>query len=266
MKLTMLGTGNALATKRYNTCFVISDGDRHFMTDGGGGNGIFRQLALGGFDWMELREIFVTHKHIDHLFGIVWMTRMICQFMTHGEYKGEANIYANDEVISILRNAAKTLLPQKESRHVDGSLRLVAVRDGEERIICGHKTVFFDICSSKAKQFGFRMELENGETLACCGDEPYNEACRPYVENSKWLLHEAFCLHSQADIFDPYEKHHSTVMDACRTAARLNVENLLLYHTEDKTGEDRKRLYVEEGSPHFPGRIFVPEDLEAVDL
>ena len=55
MKLTMLGTGNALATKRYNTCFVISDGDRHFMTDGGGGNGIFRQLALGGFDWMELR-------------------------------------------------------------------------------------------------------------------------------------------------------------------------------------------------------------------
>ena len=86
------------------------------------------------------------------------------------------------------------------------------------------------------------------------------------MENSKWLLHEAFCLHSQADIFDPYEKHHSTVMDACRTAARLNVENLLLYHTEDKSGEDRKRLYVEEGRPHFPGRIFVPEDLEAVDL
>ena len=55
-------------------------------------------------------------------------------------------------------------------------------------------------------------------------------------------------------------------MPACRTAARLNVENLLLYHTEDKTGEDRKRLYVEEGRPHFPGRIFVPEDLEAVNL
>ena len=55
-------------------------------------------------------------------------------------------------------------------------------------------------------------------------------------------------------------------MPACRPAVRLNVENLLLYHTEDKTGEDRKRLYVEEGRQHFPGRIFVPEDLEAVDL
>ncbi len=26
------------------------------------------------------------------------------------------------------------------------------------------------------------------------------------------MLHEAFCLYSQADIFDPYEKHHSTVL------------------------------------------------------
>ena len=37
MKLTMLGTGNALVTECYNTCFVLSDGNDHFMVDGGGG-------------------------------------------------------------------------------------------------------------------------------------------------------------------------------------------------------------------------------------
>ena len=36
-------------------------------------------------------------------------------------------------------------------------------------------------------------------------DEPYQERERQYVENSKWLLHEAFCLYSQADIFSPYQ-------------------------------------------------------------
>ena len=50
---------------------------------------------------------------------------------------------------------------------------------------------------------------------------------------SKWLLHEAFCLYAQADIHKPYEKHHSTVKDACQMAETLKVENLLLYHTED---------------------------------
>ena len=36
MKLTMLGTGNALVTECYNTCFVLSDEYGHFLVDSGG--------------------------------------------------------------------------------------------------------------------------------------------------------------------------------------------------------------------------------------
>ena len=38
MKLTMLGTGKAVVTECYNTCFVLSDGKKHFLVDGGGGS------------------------------------------------------------------------------------------------------------------------------------------------------------------------------------------------------------------------------------
>lgn len=44
MKLTMLGTGNALVTKIYNTCFVLEDNHQYFMVDAGGGNQILTQL------------------------------------------------------------------------------------------------------------------------------------------------------------------------------------------------------------------------------
>lgn len=81
MKLTMLGTGNALVTECYNTCFVIEDNGQYFMVDGGGGSAILHQLKHAGYDWMDMRHIFVTHKHVDHLMGIIWMVRMICQFM-----------------------------------------------------------------------------------------------------------------------------------------------------------------------------------------
>ena len=40
MKLTMLGTGNALVTECYNPCFVIEDIGQYFMVDGGGGSAI----------------------------------------------------------------------------------------------------------------------------------------------------------------------------------------------------------------------------------
>ena len=38
-KLIVLGTGNAMATKCYNTCFAIEDGEEYFLVDAGGGNG-----------------------------------------------------------------------------------------------------------------------------------------------------------------------------------------------------------------------------------
>ena len=172
MKLTMLGTGNALVTNCYNTCFLLDDNGQLFMTDGGGGNAILQQLKLAGYDWMDVRHIFVTHKHIDHLLGIVWMMRMICQFMDHGEYKGDAYIYSHIDVLIILRNMAAQLLLKKETAYIDKRLHLVEVSDGSSFNIIGHRFTFFDIHSTKAKQFGYCMELRNDQTLICCGDEP----------------------------------------------------------------------------------------------
>ena len=110
------------------------------------------------------------------------------------------------------------------------------------------------------------MGLEEGRRLVCCGDEPLSDAGRPYAQSADWMLHEAFCLYSQADIFDPYEKHHSTVKDGCELADELGVRNLLLYHTEDRNIARRRELYLAEGQPHFSGNLVVPNDLEVIGL
>lgn len=266
MKLTMLGTGNAIVTECYNTCFVMQEEDQYFLVDGGGGSTLLRQLKYAGIDWKNIRNIFVTHKHLDHITGILWMIRMICQNMNRGEYEGEATIYAHDEVIALLKDMAGKLLQKKETVFIDDRLHLQVVEDGESIKILDKKVTFFDIQSTKAKQFGFCMELGKGEKLTCCGDEPYNVCEKQYAENSIWLLHEAFCLDSQAEIFHPYEKHHSTVKDACKLAAELNVKNLLLYHTEDKNILRRKELYTKEGREYFNGNLLIPDDLESVEI
>lgn len=266
MKLTMLGTGNAIVTECYNTCFVMQEEDQYFLVDGGGGSTLLRQLKYAGIDWKNIRNIFVTHKHLDHITGILWMIRMICQNMNRGEYEGEATIYAHDEVIALLKDLSGKLLQKKETSFIDDRLHLRTVEDGESIKILDKKVTFFDIQSTKAKQFGFCMELGKGEKLTCCGDEPYNVCEKQYAENSTWLLHEAFCLDSQAEIFHPYEKHHSTVKDACKLAAELNVKNLLLYHTEDKNILRRKELYTKEGREYFNGNLLIPDDLESVEI
>ena len=266
MKLTILGTGNAKVTKCYNTCFVLNKDKEYFMIDGGGGNTILKQLEDAGISWKEISTIFVTHKHIDHLLGIIWMLRMYCQGMARGQFGGEVTIYGHDEVISLLKQMAEMLLTPKETKFIGDKVHLEEVKDGEDRTIMGHRVTFFDILSTKAKQFGFTMHLKNGKKFTCAGDEPYNPECKPYVEGSQWLLHEAFCLYGDRERFQPYEKHHSTVKEACELAESLSIPNLVLWHTEDKNLSHRKELYTAEGKEYYHGNLLIPDDGEIIKL
>ena len=76
MKLTMLGTGNALVTECYNTCFVLEQNGKYLLVDAGGGNQVLYQLKAAGYNWMDMKDIFVTHKHLDHIMGVFWMKKL----------------------------------------------------------------------------------------------------------------------------------------------------------------------------------------------
>ena len=64
----------------------------------------------------------------------------------------------------------------------------------------------------------------------------------------------------------PYEKHHSTVKDACELARIMKIPNLILYHTEETHGKERKGLYMEEGKRYYSGNLLVPDDGESFEL
>ena len=266
MKLTMLGTGNALSLNYYNTCFVIDDGGKYFMVDAGGGNEVLRRLREAKIRWQDIHHIFVTHRHIDHILGVIWMIRLYTQNMASGKYNDNVYIYGHSEVIEILNSMAAMLLQKKQTDYIGKKLHLVTVENGETVNINGRNVTFFDILSTKTRQFGFTMSGQNDGKLTCCGDEPFNPECGEYAQNSTWLLTEAFCLFDQADTFKPYEKHHSTVKDAAELAQKLNVKNLVLYHTEDKTFDERKEKYTAEAEKYFSGKIYIPDDLETIEL
>lgn len=237
MELIMLGTGNAMVTRCYNTCFVLSSGEEYFLVDAGGGNGIFKQLEQAGVPFTGIREMFVTHAHTDHILGAIWVIRKIATLMSNDKYRRNFIVYGHNEVIDALRTFCRLTLPGKILKYIDERIFWGEVKDGTRKEILGLPICFFDILSTKMKQFGFRVLLPDGQVLVCLGDEPYNEACKKYVEQADWLLAEA-----------------------------LGVKHLVLYHTEDKTLAERKEAYTREASSVFTGRVYVPDDLERISL
>ena len=266
MKLTILGTGNALVTECYNTCFAISDNQKHFLVDAGGGNQILKILKEKEIALEEIHDIFITHEHIDHLLGLIWLVRMIGQKINQGKYEGVLHIYCHNELVTVIKTITSLTIEKKVAKHIGEKICLIPVESGETREILGCPVTFFDIGSTKAKQFGFSMILPDKKKLSCCGDEPYNVCEEAYVKGSDWLMHEAFCLYKEADKFHPYEKHHSTARDAARTAQDMKAEHIVLWHTEDTDLDHRRERYTAEAAEWFHGGIFVPCDEDIIPL
>ena len=229
-QITMLGTGNATVSQIYNTCFLLKTSSTLMLVDAGGGNGILAQL------------------------------------------------------MKVIKTIIDMILAKKQLAKVAERVVFHQLEDGDCFEVGDMKLECFDIQSTKEKQFGFRAELpavseDNAASdnasednhakplvLACLGDEPYNEQNRRYIEGADWMMCEAFCLYADRDTFKPYEKCHSTALDAGKLAEELGVKNLILYHTEEKTLATRKENYTREAAENFKGRIFVPDDLEVIEL
>ncbi|WP_434512310.1 MBL fold metallo-hydrolase [Desulfitobacterium sp. AusDCA] len=265
-KLIVLGTGHALTTKCYNTCFAITDEQEYILVDAGGGNGILGILDEAQIPFSHIHNAFVTHKHTDHLLGMLWIIRKISMLIATDKYEGNFNIFGHAELMQNLLTLIEITLDKNVAQWLGKRIMLCPVENGQRENLIGYEFTFFDIHSTKAKQYGFNVKLKNGKTLTCMGDEPYNPLCRKYVENSDWLLGEAFCLYGDREIFKPYEKHHSTVKDACELAEQLKIKNLILWHTEDRNLSKRKELYTDEGKLYYSGNLYVPNDLEVLEL
>ncbi|WOF95901.1 MBL fold metallo-hydrolase [Segatella copri] len=268
-QITMLGTGNATVSQIYNTCFVLQTPSTLMLVDAGGGNGILAQLKKVNVQISDIHHLFVTHAHTDHVLGVIWVIRMVAQ--CEG-YEGLLHVYGNDKVMKVIKTIIDMILAKKQLTKVAERVVFHQLEDGDCFEVGDMKLECFDIQSTKEKQFGFRAELpssdESGKplVLACLGDEPYNEQNRRYIVGADWMMCEAFCLYADRDTFKPYEKCHSTALDAGKLAEELGVKNLILYHTEEKTLANRKENYTREAAKNFKGRIFVPDDLEVIEL
>ena len=267
-KMIVFGTGEAICLHYTNTAFALYNGEEYFLTDGTGGPDIIRCFKAANIDWSKLHYAFLSHEHTDHLLGMVWALRNVAEYMTYGGYDdGRFTIFTHDVAAEKLKTICKMLLKPLLYDKVENRMDFVLVEDGQQVEVMGDTFTFFDIQSKKAKQFGYRLDSKDGHSIVFLGDEPFNEHCAKYMENCQWLLTEAFCLQAEEHIYNPKQLFHSTVRDSSLTAERFHVENLVLWHTEDRsTYGRRKELYTAEAREYYSGNVFVPDDMETIDL
>ncbi len=147
--ITMLGTGNALATRCYNTCFTLHDPSGEILlVDAGGGNGILTRMEQADIDLRAVHDLFITHTHTDHLLGAVWVMRMALQFAY------PLRVWSHRKVLDLLADICRRMLPEKEAAGIGSLVELHEQTDGGRFAVGDLRLQCFDIHSTKELQFG----------------------------------------------------------------------------------------------------------------
>lgn len=262
MKIHVLGTGNGGALECYNTCFAIENAGKYLLVDGGGGNQILTQLKKANINITDIHDVFITHIHTDHILGLIWIIRTITAKMRFsGAYEGNLNVYGGEESIKTLRLLIHMLFPPAK-QFMDTRLKFNVVKDKDKLTLVGLNFEILDTCAKKEPQFGFIVNNQ----VCFTGDEPLKAELFERVKDHDWLLHEAFCLDSEEEKFKAHFKGHGTVKEVAELAEKLNIKNLVMWHTQDNQMETRKENYTKEAKLYFKGNVFIPDDLDVIDI
>lgn len=264
MKIVMLGTGMGTVIDLYNTCFVMQNEEGVFLVDAGGSIEIKKRLKKANIMLEDIDNVFISHSHADHILGFVWLLKGMAGIIMKSNQKNKMNVYCNDEVYEAIRGIFSYTLQQDLLEKIYDYINFIVLEDGSCYYINGVCYEFFDICAKGVKQYGFSCMLDN-KRIVFLGDEPLNSLLNERVKDADYVMHEAFCLDMEKDIFHPYEKNHSTSLSTAEVMSKLNVKNLILYHTEE-SHKDKSKLYKEEASSVFKGNVIVPNDMEVINL
>lgn len=226
--------------------------------DTGYGNEVSRALLEIGFEPRTIENVFISHSDSDHILGIVPLMR----FIRKADHKIRliADVYTHKAIESLFAYVSK-----KHWRDAQKNLELITIADGDKLEFSDLKLEFVET-GTKVPMFGVICELPTGKKLFYPGDEPIRPEHYDRIENIDYLIHEAFCLHNQLEAYDPHKKAHGTALEAAQKAQEVEAKNLLLVHMEDETLETRKEAYAAEVKSAFSGEVFVPVDLDSINL
>ena len=245
MEITLLGTGAPLAPGRATLgLLVTAPGCEPLLIDTCGGFELARQLALVGQPLDGLRNVVVTHRHLDHLGGMpaLYLANL------------PLAVYALEDTHAGLRELMGACFPEW-SVHADVTRPVVA--PGERREIGGFAVEFFGV-EHRVPTVAVRVS-QGGRTLAYSADSVPCDALVACARDADLFVCDALC--SALDGADRAARArqlmHPIAREAAELATRAGAGALALVHLARHA--DPANLHA-EASPVFAGPVTVPDD------
>lgn len=184
IRLHVLGSGHAMVTKCFNSCFLLEDENDILLIDCGGGNEILRRLLESKVPLNSIHQIFISHKHCDHVLGAFWVIRAIAVEILQNKYQGKLSIFCDSATEVFLRNGCLSMFGSVINNLIDDKILFKDIDLESPQIgtsFCSY------ITGSRLLQHGFVCTLSNGKKLVFSGDELIEDTLIDKAFNADYL-------------------------------------------------------------------------------
>lgn len=250
-KLIFLGTGCAAHLTRQMTALCVTTPKGALLIDCGDGMGTVRQLIRAGIDLRSVNDVFITHRHADHIIGMPHFL-----FIRMLEERSDVRIWGSAQALRAVKQisflthdffADKTdrilfceVVPGK-SYELPNSSRIIAAR-------VKHTGLFV---------YAVRIEV-GGKSIVFTADMAPNKTMDALSAGADILIHECYGLSKDENRF---HLGHSSAKDAGILAQKAGVKQLILTHFPAGEFFVRPEALILEARRYFNGAVNAAVDL-----
>ena len=256
MPFQFFGTSGAIPSPaRDNTALVFYAADDVVLVDCSGSP--YQKILKAGLDPMRVSSLVVTHRHVDHLYGLP----SLAHNMGLAGRRTTLRVYALAETMPLLHGFMQ-LFPLESKMPYRIELHEVPAKEGHEVL----QAKGFRIRSSPvvhgAPNIALRVEYDSPQERGAVVYSSDTSPCPSLIalaHGADILIHEATFLHHEAA--RAKADGHTTGYQAGEVATQAGVKRLILCHFEaplhDQVDEVRR-----EARQTFTGPVEIPEEFQ----
>ena len=245
MEITFLGTGSPMAPERCATgLLVTASGCEPLLIDTCGGFELPRQLARIGQPIGGLRNVIVTHKHMDHMGGMPALFIATIPL----------TIYASADTHAGIREFMHACFPEWP---IHPEVQRITIAAGERHEIGGFTVTFFAV-EHRVPTVAVRVD-QGSKVLAFSADGLPTEGMIACARDADLFVCDALCAIRDGAAWAERARSlmHPVAREAAEMAVAAGAKALALTHLARIATADNLRAEAQE---IFPGTVTVPDD------
>lgn len=254
MPFQFLGTSGAIPSPgRDNTALAFYAANEVVLVDCSGSP--YQKILRAGLDPMRVSSLIVTHRHVDHLYGLP----SLAHNLGLAGRRTTLHVYALRETMPFLRGFME-LFPLEAKMPYRIELHEVPPKEGHPVLQADGFRVRSTPVKHGAPNLGVRVEFdapaERGAVVYSCDTSPCPSLIA-LARGADVLVHEATFLHG--DAARAAADGHTTGYQAGEVAAQAGVKRLILCHFAAEL-HDRVEDLRHEARQTYDGPVEIPEE------